>query len=168
MKRYTTRCEMFFALAIVAATCAAARAVELTLFDTTSAYAVAMPASAEPVPYVVIVNVDNPITVLDHTTLTNIFLRRLTHWPNGETIRPVDRADNSDLRKMFVSDIFNQSMGAVKTYWQQVIFSGNNVPPPELNSDEAVVRYVQTHRGAVGYISSVAASNAVKVITIKP
>jgi len=43
---------------------------------------------------------------------------------------------------------------AVRRYWQQCIFSGRSVPPPELDSDEAIVRYVAKYRGAVGYVSA--------------
>jgi hypothetical protein len=56
---------------------------------------------------------------------------------------------------------------AVKSYWQQVIFSGRGVPPPELESDEAVIRYVLRFPGAVGYVSGTADVRGVKVLAVR-
>ena len=46
-------------------------------------------------------------------------------------------------------------------------FSGRDVPPPELESDEAVVNYVLEHRGAVGYVSGAAKVRGAKVVFSK-
>jgi hypothetical protein len=44
-------------------------------------------------------------------------------------------------------------VGAVRAFWQQQIFSGRDVPPPELASDKEVMEFVKQHAGAVGYMS---------------
>jgi hypothetical protein len=67
---------------------------------------------------------------------------------------------------MFVKDVLKRSVAAVKSYWQQRIFSGRALPPPELDSEEEVVLYVLTHPGAVGYVSDRANTAAVKVVGI--
>ena len=46
-------------------------------------------------------------------------------------------------------------------------FSGRGVPPPQLDSDEAVLRYVRARRGAIGYVSQAAATSGVKVIGVR-
>jgi hypothetical protein len=38
---------------------------------------------------------------------------------------------------------------------------------PELDTDEAVIRYVQSRRGAVGYVSESAVTSAVKVVAVR-
>jgi hypothetical protein len=62
--------------------------------------------------------------------------------------------------------VLKRSVQAVKTYWQQRIFSGRGVPPPELESDDAVVRYVENNPGALGYISGTAALGKTKVLAV--
>jgi hypothetical protein len=62
--------------------------------------------------------------------------------------------------------VLKRSVAAVRNYWQQRIFSGRGVPPPELDSDEEIVAYVLKHRGAVGYVSGSAelrGTNAIEV-----
>jgi hypothetical protein len=55
----------------------------------------------------------------------------------------------------------------VKNYWQQRIFSGRDLPPPELDSDEAVVSYVLSHRGALGYVSGAAKLDKAKPVAVQ-
>ena len=58
-------------------------------------------------------------------------------------------------------------MAAISSYWAQRIFSGRDVPPPELDSDEAVIEYVLKNRGAVGYVSPSAKLERAKVLPIR-
>lgn len=119
---------------------------------------------ASPLAYRVIVNPANPATSLDHRFLTDAFLKKTTRWPGGELIRPVDLAPESATRRRFSDDVLSRSVAAVKSYWQQMIFSGRAVPPPELDSDEEVIRYVAKYAGAVGYISGTSDASGVKVV----
>ena len=57
------------------------------------------------------------------------------------------------MRRIFSERVLKRSVAAVRNYWQQRIFSGRDVPPPEVEGDEAVVAYVAEHPGAVGYVS---------------
>ena len=53
-------------------------------------------------------------------------------------------------------------------YWQKMIFSGREVPPPEKTSSAEVVAYVRANRGAIGYVAADAALGAgVRVLKIE-
>src|SRR5690349_8299023 len=93
-------------------------------------------------PYVVIVHPSNPATSVERKFLEDAFLKKVTRWQNGEVIRPVDLGPDSATRRKFTEDILNRTISAVKGYWQQRIFSGRDVPPPEVDNDDQVVRYV--------------------------
>ena len=54
----------------------------------------------------------------------------------------------------------------VESYWQAQVFSGRDTPPVSLGSDAAVIDYVRSHPGAVGYVSRSASANGVKTITV--
>lgn len=126
-------------------------------------------ANAAPEParaYRVIVHPDNPVTSIERHRLSEIFLKKITTWPDDEHTAPVDLAASSPLREKFTDAVHGKSLSAVKSYWQQLIFSGRGLPPPELDSDEAVVRYVLSHRGAIGYVSDKAQIGAAKVVVI--
>lgn len=114
----------------------------------------------------VIINPANPTTTIDRKALAELFLKRSTRWSNGEVVRPVDLDAESALRKKFSTEVLSRSVPAVKSYWQQVIFSGRDVPPPELDSDEEVVKFVLKNVGAVGYVSGTTPLNGAKVLTV--
>jgi ABC-type phosphate transport system substrate-binding protein len=124
-------------------------------------------ALAQAPPYRVIAHPSNTVSSLSRDQLTDVFLKKVTRWPNGEAIRPVDLRADTTARQRFAKDVLRRSMAAVRSYWQQLIFSGRNIPPPELESDAAVIAYVLKYEGAVGYVSGEADIGAVKVIAVK-
>jgi ABC-type phosphate transport system substrate-binding protein len=123
-------------------------------------------ARAEAVPeFRVIVHPENPVSELSRDFLADAFLKRTTRWSNGEALRPVDQRPSSAVRQRFSDSVLRRSVAAVKNYWQQRIFSGRDLPPPEEDSDEAVVEFVINHRGALGYVSgSAKLENAKRVV----
>jgi ABC-type phosphate transport system substrate-binding protein len=124
-------------------------------------------AKAEAVPeFRVIVHPENPVSELNREFLADAFLKRTTRWGSGETLRPVDQRSTSAVRQRFSDSVLHRSVAAVKNFWQQRIFSGRDLPPPELESDEAVVSYVVNHRGAIGYVSGNAKLDKAKPILL--
>jgi ABC-type phosphate transport system substrate-binding protein len=117
--------------------------------------------------YRVVVHPSNSASSVDRKFLSDAFLKKATRWSGGEVIRPVDLDAESPVRRRFSQEVLGRSVSAVKSYWQQVIFSGRDVPPPELDTDEQVIRYVVKSPGAVGYVSGSAAVSGVKILTVK-
>jgi ABC-type phosphate transport system substrate-binding protein len=115
----------------------------------------------------VIVHPDNEATALSREFLANVFLRNVRDWDGGVGILPVDLPPSSSAREEFSRRILLRSVSAVRSYWQQRIFTGRGVPPPELDSDAAVVRYVTSNRGAVGYVSKSAELDSARVVTVR-
>ncbi len=117
--------------------------------------------------FVVIVNPTNVVGVLDRKFVEEAFLKKISHWSNDEAITPVDLAPSSPVRRRFSEEILNRSVEAVKGYWQQRIFAGRDVPPPELETDEDVVRYVLRHPGAVGYVAPTTQLGGARVVAVR-
>jgi ABC-type phosphate transport system substrate-binding protein len=115
----------------------------------------------------VIVHPSNPVTSVDQRFLVDAFLKKITRWSHDEPIRPVDLHPDSAVRRRFSDDGLKRSVSAVKIYWQQMVFSGRGVPPPELDNDEQVVRYVLRNPGAIGYVSGAANVEGVKVLLVR-
>lgn len=124
-------------------------------------------ASGKPPSYLIIVHPNNPVQEVDKSFLRNAFLKRTPQWPNNESIRPVDLGTNSQTREQFSNDVLGRRVAEVKIYWSQQIFSGKNVPPPELDSDAAVIDYVLHNNGAVGYVSEGSNPGGAKVVSVK-
>jgi ABC-type phosphate transport system substrate-binding protein len=127
---------------------------------------VVWPAPAETAGFRVIVNSENPVSTANGNFVADAFLKKVNEWSDGLGLEPVDQKTNSETRRAFSLAVLGRSVAAVRTYWQQRVFSGRGVPPPELDGDVEVVRYVGAHRGAIGYVSEAANLDGVKVLTI--
>lgn len=124
--------------------------------------------AAAPVPaFRVIVNPANPTTNVDRKFVADIFLKKATRWGQLDIVRPVDLRPDSPTRRAFDEEVLKRSVSAVRNYWQQMVFTGRDVPPPELNSEEEVVAYILRYPGAIGYVSGAIALQGAKVLTIK-
>jgi ABC-type phosphate transport system substrate-binding protein len=117
-------------------------------------------------PLSVIVNAGNPVSGLPRVTVANIFLKKAGRWASGEAVLPVDQAPDAPVRATFSRVVHGKPTSAVAAYWQQQIFAGRGVPPVEKAGDEAVIEFVKSHPGAIGYISG-GATSGVKVISLQ-
>lgn len=129
--------------------------------------AAADPSDAATAGFQMIVHPSNPATVVDRRFVVDAFLKKVTRWPHDEAIRPADLDADSPVRRRFTQQVLRRTVAAVKTYWQQLVFSGREVPPPELDSDWQVVRYVLKHPGSIGYISPSASLEGTKALTVR-
>jgi ABC-type phosphate transport system substrate-binding protein len=116
--------------------------------------------------YVVIVHPANRASRIDRKFVAEAFLRRTTRWPDDTAIRPVDLGTDARARIHFSEEVLSRSVASVRSYWQQRIFSGQGLPPPELPDDESVVAYVLSHPGAIGYVGPGAALNGTKIVEV--
>jgi ABC-type phosphate transport system substrate-binding protein len=123
-------------------------------------------ATAAPPAFRVVVNPANPVSSLSRGELSDLFLKKVTGWSWGGHAIPVDQ-DEGDTRESFIREIHQRSPSAVRAFWQQRIFSGRDVPPPERESDADVLAFVRQHAGAIGYVSSSAPTDRVKVVEVR-
>lgn len=125
-----------------------------------------MAEAAAPTDLVVIVNAARGQAALPRSFVAAVFLKKTTVWDDGVTVRPVDLRPDAPIRTVFSDQILQRPLGAVRMYWEQRIFSGRDVPPLELDSEDAVVRYVASHPEAIGYVSSGTRLVGVKAVGI--
>lgn len=118
--------------------------------------------------FVVVVNASNPMEEIHRESLSNLFLKRAAVWPSGKLAQPVDLTQQDPAREAFSRQILRKPLSAVRAYWQQQIFSGRDVPPPEEASDADVIAMIKAAPGAVGYVSaSTPLPSGVKVLAVR-
>jgi ABC-type phosphate transport system substrate-binding protein len=117
--------------------------------------------------YVVVVNTSNNVASLTKKELSDIFLKKKTKWENGSTIVPVDLVPGSSVRDNFSTQIHGKNVAAIRSFWQQAVFSGNATAPVEKSNDTEVMEYVKKNAGAIGYISSASVNAGVKQVSLK-
>ncbi len=116
--------------------------------------------------YQVIVHPENQTSTISRSEVSNFLLKKKLRWDSGDTAEPVDLDSKSAVREAFSRDVHGRSVSSIKNYWQRQIFSGREVPPPEVSSDADVVAFVRGHPGGIGYVSRNARLSGVKVVDI--
>jgi len=117
---------------------------------------------ALPEPLVVIVNAHNPVSSLPKTAVASMYRGEELHWPRGSRIKLVNREIGSAVRERFYEKILNARAD------QQFFRPGTPVAVQSLiqRSDEAVIRFVATIEGAIGYVNLSSINDSVKVVYI--
>ena len=124
-------------------------------------------SSVQAAGYKVIVNPANPATTLAKKDVSALFLKKKVKWDDGAAVTAVDQTDKAAVRESFTTSIHGKPVAAIKSYWQQQIFSGRDVPPVEKSSDAEVIAFVRNNRDAVGYVSEETPVSGVKVIDVQ-
>jgi ABC-type phosphate transport system substrate-binding protein len=116
--------------------------------------------------FLVVVNQANPVSSLSRQELSDLFLKKSSEWPGLGRVLPVDQPEGAAVREIFNREIHRKTSSAVRAYWQQRVFSGRDVPPPEKEGDQEVLAYVRKNAGAIGYLSPKASTEGVKVLEV--
>jgi ABC-type phosphate transport system substrate-binding protein len=128
----------------------------------------ASPAEAQSVSpkYKVIVNASNPVKSLSRVQLAGMFLKKIDAWETGALVTPIDQPERAPVRQSFSRDVIGKPPAAVKSYWNQLIFSGRSIPPVERLSDTDVINFVKVTPSAVGYVLATTPTKGVKVVVL--
>ena len=128
------------------------------------ALALAAPALAED--FKVVANLEVSAESLSRSQLSDIFLKRATSWPGGGKVTPADLGDENKAFDAFCQAIHGKPGSLIRAFWKRVAASGRDTPPVVRNSDDEMLAFVRTTRGAVGYVSAGANTAGVKVIRV--
>lgn len=139
----------------------------LVLLSSIGVVLAAAPSPAEGQSYRVIVHPSNPASSLPRAQVSQLFLKKVTRWPDGRTVKPVEPPARSQARESFCEAVHGKSVAAVKSYWNQLVFTGRDVPPVEKHGDDEVVAFVRTNEAAIGVVSAAASLGGVKVLDVR-
>lgn len=138
----------------------------LTVIRRTAAFAaLALASAAAAADFKVVVHPENRVESIARSELSALFLKKVKRWRGGAPVIPVETAV-AGVREHFCAAVHGKRIGSVKAYWNQVIFSGRDVPPLEKRSDDEVIAFVRTHPNAIGLVSIRASADGVKVLRV--
>jgi len=112
----------------------------------------------------VVVNPANPVRALSQLEVASLYTGRSRNFPSGEFALVFDLARDSSLRERFCQRVVGMSLGQVNAYWSRLIFAGQEMPPPSLPSEQAVIDIVRRNPGAIGYVSSLPSDSGLRVV----
>jgi len=111
----------------------------------------------------------NPAVKVDSITvddLRSIFLATKTSFTDGTHAEPVWEKSGAT-HEAFLKDYVGKTDAAVGTYYRSLVFTGKASMPKSFATDAEVVAYVAKTKGAIGYVSSDAGEDGVKVVAVK-
>jgi ABC-type phosphate transport system substrate-binding protein len=92
---------------------------------------------------------------LKKNTLINVFRGRVTTWGNKKTVTVVLPSQKNGSAVLVAEVIYNTTLKGMQKFWLSLVFQGRANPPIFLDTDEEIIRYVQTNPGSIGVISKV-------------
>ena len=116
--------------------------------------------------FVVIAHPEVPTDSVSKKRVSQMLLKQVSRWDGGLSAQPVDLDSKSAVRNAFSRQVHGRSVASIKNFWLRQIFSGSGEPPPEVADDNAVISFVQSHPGGIGYVSSSAKLSGVKVLDV--
>lgn len=116
--------------------------------------------------YRVVVHESNPLDEISKDLLSSYLLKKKSRWDHGATVAPADLDSQSPVRAAFSEEVHGRSVASIKNYWQRQIFSGRNVPPPEVSDDSEMIAFVRDSPGGLGYVSGGASVRGVKILRV--
>lgn len=99
--------------------------------------------------------------------LASMYRRKALFWENGARIIPVNLPAAHPLRRSFSRLVLGALPEDLAAYWNAQYFHGI-APPYVLSSEEAVLQFVATTPGAIGYVNAAAVNGQVRVLLTLP
>lgn len=103
---------------------------------------------------------------LSRSELRNIYLGKKGLWGNGNRIFFVVQ-ESGETHKAFLKKNVGKTHQSYNRFWRKKTFGGAARPPTTRSSDAAVVEFVLSQEGALGYIDSGSAHEGVKELRVR-
>lgn len=113
---------------------------------------------------VVVVSAKSTVAALTKTQLEDIFLGRVSHFPNGQRAVPIDQTDGSAAREQFYTKLAGRTPAQMKAYWSKIIFTGRGQPPTEVSDGAELKKRLAANAEAIGYIDASLIDDSVRVV----
>jgi ABC-type phosphate transport system substrate-binding protein len=113
---------------------------------------------------VVVVSAKSPVMALSKNQLIDIFLGKVSRYPDGTEAMPLDQAEGSGDRDEFYARAADKSAAQIKAYWSKIIFTGRGQPPPTVSNGLEVRKRIRENPAAIGYIDRALVDDTVRVL----
>ena len=96
-----------------------------------------------------------------------IFTMRLLRWSDGTPVTVFVLDDTDSLHRQFTKQVLDLYPRQLRRVWDRNLFSGSGAVPVTVDSVDEMIRWVDKTPGAIGYLPSGYATEAVKVIHVE-
>jgi len=116
--------------------------------------------------FVVVVNKTNPVKTLSVLELRRIFMKQTRMWSHAESMVPVDWDATSPYREEFSRLVMGRTVREMGDYWVQQGVTQGMMPPSTQRSSRAMLRFIASVPGAIGYVPAADVDDTVVAVKI--
>jgi ABC-type phosphate transport system substrate-binding protein len=113
---------------------------------------------------VAVVSSKSAITALSKSQVADIFLGKVSRFPDGIVAVPIDQAEGSAERDEFYAKVADRSPAQITAYWSKIIFTGRGQPPRAVSNDVEMKKRIAANPSAIGYIDAKLVDGTVRVL----
>ncbi|MGA2190221.1 MAG: phosphate ABC transporter substrate-binding protein [Steroidobacteraceae bacterium] len=118
-------------------------------------------AMADVVP---IVSATSAVTTLSKIQVADIFLGKVSRFPDGTQAIPIDQTEGSPARDEFYAGYAGKSPAQIKSHWAKIIFTGRGQPPKTMPTASGIKKLIAANPQAISYIERSAVDSSVRVL----
>lgn len=112
----------------------------------------------------VIVNASNSVTTLEQKQIVDLFMGRVSAFPNKQPAQPMDFKAGTPQRALFYKSLTGKSEAQVDAYWATLVFAGRMSPPKQFADDTALIQAVGHEPSAIAYVARQPLPKNVKIV----
>lgn len=112
----------------------------------------------------VIGNRSVPVASLEQREIRNIYLGKKKVWENGMRVQFVILG-KGDTQDAFLNKYLKKNHNTFTRYWKKKVFTGGGQAPKSFDKERDLVEYVEKTKGAIGFVTSGAATDQVKILS---
>jgi ABC-type phosphate transport system substrate-binding protein len=113
---------------------------------------------------VAVVSSKSAVPALNSSQVADIFLGKVTRFPDGAQAVPIDQNEESAVRDKFYAQFTGKSPAQVKAHWAKIIFTGRGQPPRQVASSAEAKKAIADNPYAIAYIDASQVDNTVRVL----
>lgn len=116
----------------------------------------------------VIVHASNPNAQLQQKQVVDLFMGRVSAFPDGAPARTFDWVAGVPLRAAFYKSLTGKNEAQVDAYWATLVFAGRMSPPKQFPDAQSIIAAVAQDPTAIAYVKSQALPTTVKAVMELP
>lgn len=116
----------------------------------------------------VIVNAKNSVAALERKQIVDLFMGRVSAFPDQQRAQTLDLKTGTPLRADFYKRLTGKNEAQVDAYWATLIFAGRMSPPKQLADEKTLINEVANNVNAIAYVTRQALPKNVKIVMELP
>ena len=104
-------------------------------------------------------------TVISRQDIRSMYLNQKPKWSTGLRVK-LAIIDQGKDRDNFLRTFIGKNSARFDRHWKRQLFTGKGIPPETFANQEALLNYVRTTPGAIGYVDSETPPETVVILQI--